>query len=201
MFVGLWDSRRLVRLARPPIDVAVGPPEAHAPQQARDPGGGAPDRPPVGAPTLFDSSLARRCGLAQPPVAEQTGQGYPHQDQEDHGDKGMSPQPGRNPISFWPAHPSYDRARLLTWGAMAGASSAGKSGAGQSCPGCGLSYGAPAVGANGEAVCPSCGAPLGQGPSPDDTAAFRRFYTSSTPHPSGFRALLSRLFGRLFGRG
>jgi hypothetical protein len=59
-----------------------------------------------------------------------------------------------------------------------------------------MPFGAPAVGATGDAVCPSCGAPLGQGPRPDDTAAFQRFYTAPAPSSGGLRGLLSRLFGR-----
>ena len=66
----------------------------------------------------------------------------------------------------------------------------------QTCPGCGLSYSAPAIGAAGEAVCPSCGAPLGEGPRPDDTAAFQRFYTAPAPSSGGLRAFLKRLLGR-----
>jgi hypothetical protein len=66
-----------------------------------------------------------------------------------------------------------------------------------SCSGCGRSFLTPALGSGGEAVCPTCGAPVGDGPAPDDTLAFQRFYTAPpTPAPTGLRALLARLFRR-----
>ena len=63
------------------------------------------------------------------------------------------------------------------------------------CQGCGLAFDAPAIGEAGEAVCPACGAPQGAGPSPDDTAAFQRFYTSQPSRPSR-AGWLARLLGR-----